>query len=554
MLLRSQPVAGSGNGPALPELHRRLKWVALVGSSRSSLLVGRLWQLQVMRGESYYERTVSNVVKERYLPSVRGKILDRKGVAARRQPARVQHLRDAEAADAARRAGRARSRCSACPTTRSRRSTSGSPSARSATRSSRSLILEDQGRDRAALVEQAATRLPGVEVHHEPYRYYPQGDLAAHLVGYMTQMTAEEADELDRRRATTPSELVGRYGLESAWENYLRGKKGIERYAVDARGQRLDDKTAADADPGRARDRRRCPARTSCSRIDVELQQLAEKRGRARRGRRRRHRRAEDRQAPRDRVSKPSFDPNVMTGHLTRAEETLLLHRSAQAVHRQGAARDVSAGLGVQVRHRARRARGRPGRRGRDDRSARGEYELSGTHVPLQRHARQARPARRDPALVQRLLLEARASASASIASPRSRASSASARRPNLGLNGDAAGPHPDEGLVRAARPLQDRLRDERGDRAGRRRGHRAADGDGVRGARQRRHAVRAAGRRARRVAATAARSSRTSRRSRATIKIAADALDIWRRGMWKVTNEPGGTAFDHGHVDRSCR
>jgi penicillin-binding protein 2 len=34
-------------------------------------------------------------------------------------------------------------------------------------------------------------------------------------------------------------------------------------------------------------------------------------------------------------------------------------------------------------------------------------------------------------------------------------------------------------------------------------------------------------------------------------IKISADALDIWRRGMWKVTNEAGGTAFDHGYVGR---
>src|SRR6478609_4142600 len=69
----------SGYGPSLPELHRRLRWVALVGIAAFALLVGRLWQLQVMRGDSYYQRTVSNVVKERYLPSVRGKILDRKG-------------------------------------------------------------------------------------------------------------------------------------------------------------------------------------------------------------------------------------------------------------------------------------------------------------------------------------------------------------------------------------------------------------------------------------------------------------------------------------------
>src|SRR3954470_23202277 len=71
----------SGYGPALPELHRRVRWVALGGIAALALLIGRLWQLQVMRGEGYYERTVSNVVKERYLPSVRGKILDRKGAA-----------------------------------------------------------------------------------------------------------------------------------------------------------------------------------------------------------------------------------------------------------------------------------------------------------------------------------------------------------------------------------------------------------------------------------------------------------------------------------------
>jgi penicillin-binding protein 2 len=33
-------------------------------------------------------------------------------------------------------------------------------------------------------------------------------------------------------------------------------------------------------------------------------------------------------------------------------------------------------------------------------------------------------------------------------------------------------------------------------------------------------------------------------------IKTPADALDTWRRGMWKVSNEPGGTAFDHGRFD----
>ncbi len=310
----------SGYGPSLPELHKRLRWLALVVLAGFALLVGRLWQLQVMRGESYYARTVSNVVKERYLPSVRGKILDHSGVAlADNRPAfniygvpskltdevrgeleRMLGLSDDEIAKITERLAIGKKRDS----------------------KSAILILEDQGRDRAALVEQAASRLPGVEVHHEPYRYYPQGDLAAHLIGYMTQMTAEEADRLTAQGYDT-SDLVGRYGLESAWENYLRGKRGVEHYAVDARGQRLDNKTVAELIHGEGIVEP-VPGANLILSIDSELQRLAEKAvshvaaaavvivevktGRVR-----------------AMVSKPSFDPNVMTGHLTHAEYTLLM-------------------------------------------------------------------------------------------------------------------------------------------------------------------------------------------------------------------------------------
>ena len=176
-----------------------------------------------------------------------------------------------------------------------------------------------------------------------------------------------------------------------------------------------------------------------------------------------------------------------------------------------------------------------------------GEYKLVGHALPLPRHARQGRPARGDPAVVRHLLLEPRAAHR-----PRSHRRGRARVRPRRAdeprHQRRCRRPHPDEGLVRGERPLQDRLRDQRGDRAGRRRGHRAADGDGVRGARERRHAVRAAGRRARRVGRRPhdrrVRAEGRARRSRCR----ADALDTWKRGMWKVNNEPGGTAYDHGH------
>ncbi|HEY4180563.1 MAG TPA: penicillin-binding protein 2 [Kofleriaceae bacterium] len=320
MLIRSASAPGTGTGPSLPELHRRLKWVALIAFIFFALLIGRLWQLQVIRGDSYYERTVSNVVKERYLPSVRGKILDKNGLPladnrlafniyatpktfspeARAELVRMLGLSDDEVQKLDERIEVGKKRDPKLPIA----------------------VLEDQGRERAALIEQAMTRIPGVEVQNEPYRYYPQGDLAAHLVGYMTQMTASEVDKLGSQ-GYDASELVGRYGLESAWENYLRGKMGIERYAVDAKGQRLDDKTAQSLIHG---DRvvGAIPGANLVLTIDADLQRLAEKA-------------VSNVQAAavvivepktgkiRALVSKPSFDPNTMTGHLTRAEETLMM-------------------------------------------------------------------------------------------------------------------------------------------------------------------------------------------------------------------------------------
>lgn len=310
----------NGQGPVLGELRRRLRWAILGFFVAFALLIGRLWQLQVLRGDTYFQRTVQNVVHQRYLPSVRGKILDRSGLPladnrpafniyatpreftdeVRGELARILGLSDEDLVKIGERITVGKKRDSRQPV----------------------LILEDQSRERAALVAQARTRLGGIEVHHEPYRFYPQGDLAAHLIGYMTQMTAAEYDRLSSSGYDS-SELIGRYGLESAWENYLRGKKGIERFAVDARGRRLDEATAATLITG-ARIIDPVPGANLVLTIDAALQRAAEKAvahlpaaavvvveihtGRLLAI-----------------VSKPSFDPNIMTGHLTRAEETLLL-------------------------------------------------------------------------------------------------------------------------------------------------------------------------------------------------------------------------------------
>jgi penicillin-binding protein 2 len=313
VLIRSAP----GDAPRSPELHRRLRWMILVCAVVFFGLTGRLWQLQIVRGDEYFEAARSNVVDERFLPSVRGKILDRNGVpmadnraafhiyvtprifddTARDRLIEMLSLDPDEAARLTERLAAARTRNPSRPV----------------------MVLEDQGRDRAGLVAQARLRLgPGVEVRDEPYRDYPYGKLAAHLVGYMNQLAPKELLELEEL-GYDANEFIGRYGIEREWEHFLHGKKGIERFIANARGERVDDPDAEDLIEG-PQFVAPVAGHDVVLTIDVELQKLAEQAVRAQ---------AATAIAVVEvdtgrilaLVSTPSFDPNVMTGHLTRVED-----------------------------------------------------------------------------------------------------------------------------------------------------------------------------------------------------------------------------------------
>jgi penicillin-binding protein 2 len=264
---------GARGGGALPPLTRRLRWVFVAMLVGFGGLVLRLWWLQVLRGDRYRERTVSNVVHERYLPSIRGRILDRNGVALADNRAAFNLYAPAKTVTPELRVQLKRMLGLT-------EDDLAKIDARIATATKRKvrepiLLLEDISYERAARIDQERFRLPGLEVRNEPYRHYPHGDLAAHLVGYMTQMNAEEA-QLLAPQGYGGDELVGRYGLETVFENYLRGKKGKERYAVDARGRRLDDATAAGLIAG---DRVTEPVAgySLVLTIDADLQRIAER-------------------------------------------------------------------------------------------------------------------------------------------------------------------------------------------------------------------------------------------------------------------------------------
>ena len=92
-------------------------------------------------------------------------------------------------------------------------------------------------------------------------REYPYGEIAAHLVGYIRGISAEELQE-HKGEGYTESSVIGKTGLESAFEDRLRGRNGTGIYIVDANENTL--KTIAETDIEDGED-----IKTT---IDIELQ------------------------------------------------------------------------------------------------------------------------------------------------------------------------------------------------------------------------------------------------------------------------------------------
>ena len=87
------------------------------------------------------------------------------------------------------------------------------------------------------LKEQLLT-IPGVMINKEDGRVYSLGEEAAHLIGYVQPINAEELEEHEGEGYTTTS-LIGKAGLELAYEDTLRGIDGTDIYIVDENENRI---------------------------------------------------------------------------------------------------------------------------------------------------------------------------------------------------------------------------------------------------------------------------------------------------------------------------
>lgn len=89
-------------------------------------------------------------------------------------------------------------------------------------------------------LEEEMPYLPGIYVRLEPVRRYTGGSSAAHLLGYLREINAEELAER-RDKGYHLKDRVGKAGVEAEYEESLRGQDGRDEVVVDALGRPLEE-------------------------------------------------------------------------------------------------------------------------------------------------------------------------------------------------------------------------------------------------------------------------------------------------------------------------
>ena len=130
----------------------------------------------------------------------------------------------------------------------------------------RSIVLvRDASLSQIAAVAARKLELPGVVIEQVPTRYYPAEQLAAHLFGYVGEITDAQLTSGEFEGLTSGA-IVGQSGVEQAYNGLLMGRDGERRVVVNSIGREIESVGERQAREGR---RLRLT-------LDYDLQQAAE--------------------------------------------------------------------------------------------------------------------------------------------------------------------------------------------------------------------------------------------------------------------------------------
>ncbi len=241
-------------------------------------LFGRLFFLQVVTGDRYQQAALNNTTREITVPAARGLILDSQGrpLASNRTTVvvsvdrrAVKSQKDDGAAVLSRLSKVLGVRTSALKASLTLCGTKGAAKAPVCWNGSPYQpipVAKDVDATVALSIMERRELFPGVTAALSTVRDYPSpaGATTAHVLGYLGPVTDKE---LSANAALRRTDLVGRTGLEAAYDQYLRGIPGVRTVAVDNTGAVTGTVSTTAAVPGDY----------VVTNIDAKVQAVAEK-------------------------------------------------------------------------------------------------------------------------------------------------------------------------------------------------------------------------------------------------------------------------------------
>jgi penicillin-binding protein 2 len=210
------------------------------------ILLFGLWRLQVSGGDKYEVLAEQNRIRTFPILAPRGKILDRENrVLVDNYPSFSALLVRENAVDLDRKIPRIAQGLNLSPDEILK------ALKRYAGRKNEPLIIkEDITPDELAFIEANRSELPELETLMVHRRLYPKNGFAAHLVGYVGEVS--EAD-LNRPQFELyqPGMIVGKSGLEQQYNTMLMGTDGKRRSVVDNHGNEVQRLDRTPAEPGK---------------------------------------------------------------------------------------------------------------------------------------------------------------------------------------------------------------------------------------------------------------------------------------------------------------
>ena len=212
---------------------QRLTGVVLCIVAVFVVLIARLFYLQIIEGEEFRRLSENNCIRLQSIEPSRGLIYDRNGIlivdncpffdltVILKDARPIEHTIEKlfqyiniPASDLMRKTKRSKGISFYTPV----------------------VLKRDIGRDALAVIEAHKFDLSGVGVKVRPRRHYINRRSAAHLIGYLGEINSNELKS-GKYSGCRAGDFIGKFGVERAYEDFLRGKHGGRQVEVNATGQ-----------------------------------------------------------------------------------------------------------------------------------------------------------------------------------------------------------------------------------------------------------------------------------------------------------------------------